>query len=144
MTFSGKKRQVSYGQFEDIMERLSQQIINSGKKFDMVYGIPRGGLPIAVHLSHRLGLTYYSDRNTELPPPNTETLLIVDDIVDEGTTMLWVKQTWTKASTASLFIKPHAVEGSLPDFYVYETIDWVVFPWEVFEDKPNRERYKEL
>ena len=134
-----KKRQVNYSQFGDLMERLVQQIIVSGFKFEMVYGVPRGGLPIAVHLSHRLGLLYYG-----WPPPNSETLLIVDDIVDEGTTMLKAKSVWTKAFTASLFIKPHAKEESLPDFHVYKTEDWVVFPWEVFEGKPNRDRYKDL
>lgn len=135
-----KKRQVNYRQFGDLMERLAQTIIMSGREFEFVYGNPRGGLPIAVHLSHRLGLKLRS----MMWPLNTKTLLVVDDIVDTGDSMITLKSLWDKASTASLFIKPHAKEGSLPDYYVYETMDWVVFPWEVFEDKPNRKIYEHL
>jgi hypoxanthine phosphoribosyltransferase len=137
-----QRRFVSYDQFGELMDRLVDKIKKSGKRFSSVYGIARGGLPIAVHLSHHLGIMFYSDR--ELPPLDMTSLLIVDDLTCDGTTMLRIKSQWKHASTAVLFHKPHAAEGSEPDFYVYMTEDWIDFPWEDPTTTPNRERYKKL
>ena len=49
------------------------------KKFTGVYGIPRGGLCLAVSLSHYLNIPLL-----ELPQDNC---LIVDDIYDSGKTL---------------------------------------------------------
>ena len=49
------------------------------KEFSGVYGIPRGGLCLAVALSHSLGLPITNE------PKNN--YLIVDDIYDTGSTL---------------------------------------------------------
>tara|TARA_Y100001968_G_scaffold330508_1_gene382584 strand:+ start:5247 stop:5642 length:396 start_codon:yes stop_codon:yes gene_type:complete len=90
-----------------------------GKKFTGVYGIPRGGLCLAVALSHSMNIPLLSELRNGC--------LIVDDVYETGktlnqvlkmhnaTTFVWVSKvtpTWWKA-----------VEIAKPD-------EWLVFPWE--------------
>lgn len=83
-----------------------------------VYGLPRGGLPLAVALSHRLGVPL-------LQAPAFGCLL-VDDVYETGRTLgpcqglpaltaVWISKaapTWWKAAE------------------VVSTSEWLVFPWE--------------
>jgi len=83
-----------------------------------VFGIPRGGLVVAVRLSHLLNLPL-----TFLPASSS---LITDDIADTGRTLL----PFSHMITATLYYNPRSkVE---PTFWVFrKTIGWIVFPWEV-------------
>ena len=64
------------------------------KKFEGVYGIPRGGLCLAVALSHSLGLPLLDK------PKNNS--LIVDDVYDTGCTLEKIKN--IKGSEAHVWI----------------------------------------
>lgn len=137
---------ISYTEYESIMEQMVQLIVESGVKFSAVHGLPRGGLPIAVHLSHymHLPMVINIQRFKEEYPDGT--LLVVDDIIDTGKTFERFLEIASihkfKYKTATLFYKPHSAHE--PDIYINETTDWIVFPWEVIEDKPNREAYEHL
>lgn len=66
------------------MNALIQYIINAKiKKFEGVYGFPRGGLCLAVALSHSLELPLLEE------PKNNS--LIIDDIYDTGYTLEKIK-----------------------------------------------------
>ena len=71
-------------------------------------------------------------------------VLIVDEIIDSGTSMIKVKNILQEINsnidfkTASIFYKPTA--SFKPDFYLRETKDWVDFFWEVDIVKEIRER----
>lgn len=92
-------------------------------QFDGVYGIPAGGLVLAVYLHYRLKLPLM------LAP--TENTLVVDDIVDTGFTM---SHYISKGNfTVALFCK----EGGRwkPSIWLREKTDkWICFPWEGEEE----------
>ena len=88
-------------------------------EFSGIYGVPRGGLCLAVALSHKLELNLISK-----PTKNS---LIVDDIYETGITLNNYKDI-EGAMFYVLFskIKPtwwNAVHTS-------EKKQWIVFPWE--------------
>lgn len=89
-----------------------------GKKFSGVYGPARGGLPLAVMLSHSLGIPL-------LMAP-AKGCFIVDDIADTGKTL--------ERYSGKFFIVTmyyHEQCSFIPDFWGYKkTDDWIVFPWE--------------
>lgn len=92
---------------------------------DGVYGIPAGGLVLAVYLHYRLKLPLM------LAP--TEKTLVVDDIVDSGHTM---SHYVSKGNiTASIFFKVGC--RFKPNIWLREkNKKWVLFPWE------NNEEYE--
>jgi len=101
---------------------LTDKIKKSKLKFDGIYGIPRGGLPIAVALSHTLGLPLLLH-----PTKNT---LVVDDISDRGYTL----QSYKNRKIACLYTSNWTV--TVPDFYVLKKehkTDWIIFPWENYK-----------
>lgn len=104
-----------------------------GIKIDLVAGIPRGGLILAVILSHKLDVPLvldpllYSDKR----------ILIVDDISDTGKTFLSLldkidpRERAYRPITATIHFKPSS--RFAPDIYYKETEDWIVYPWETPE-----------
>ena len=95
-----------------------------------VYGLPRGGLVLAVMLSHKLGVPMLIS-----PAPGC---LIVDDICDSGESLLhYVKNTsglpldMKAYRVATMYYKPNRLEIK-PDIYSKLKGDkWIVFPWEM-------------
>lgn len=111
---------LSWEDFGIMVDNLVKKIKKSRLKFDGVYGIPRGGLIIAVCLAHKLNipLLYVT------PSPDD---LVVDDISDTGKTLY----SYDYKKTACLFTTPWT--KTEPDFWVGEKLkkkDWIVFPWE--------------
>lgn len=105
-------------------ERQSNQIsLFSPVGFDGVYGIPAGGLVLAVYLHYRLKLPLL------LAP--TENSLIVDDIVDVGFTM---SHYISKGNfTAAIFCKKSGKWK--PNIWLREKEEkWIRFPWEGEEE----------
>ena len=117
--------------FQDCISHISEKC--KDKTFVGVYGIPRGGLCLAVALSHSLNIPLLKE------PANKS--LIVDDIYQTGFTLerirnlkdtethVWIskkKPTWWKA---------HKIKND---------DEWIVFPWEDLKyAKTEREVYFE-
>jgi len=84
-----------------------------------IHGVPRGGLVLAVALSHRLELPLLAQ-----PQPGC---LLVDDVYETGLTLAPYRQ--LEGSRVVVWISKaeplwwRAVE-------VVESSDWIVFPWE--------------
>lgn len=101
------------------------------KDFKNVYGVPRGGLGLAVKLSHLLGrpqilLKSEVDANT----------LVVDDICDNGDRIAELEDWWAKRGftpkIATIFYKEGVKRR--PDFFVRrKKVSWIWFPWETEE-----------
>ncbi len=70
---------LTWGDFDAAVNIMAGQIEKS--KMSVIYGVPRGGLPIAVALSHRSGLPV-----AETCPADLSDALIVDDVVETGKT----------------------------------------------------------
>jgi hypoxanthine phosphoribosyltransferase len=117
------------------MDKLVEMIKNSERfpNLKCIYGIPRGGWPIAVHLAHHLELELIESCSLDsLFRKIPSELLIVDDIADTGKTLK--KYDWF--ASATLYYKRRSVIK--PTFYVKETENWIVFPWERLDEVPNR------
>ncbi|MBI2446664.1 MAG: phosphoribosyltransferase [Parcubacteria group bacterium] len=104
-------------------QQPNQLSLLSPIKFDGIYGIPAGGLVLAVYLHYRLKLPLL------LAP--TKNSLVIDDIVDTGFTM---SHYISKGNfTLALFCK----EGGRlkPNIWLRKKYDkWVRFPWEGEEE----------
>jgi hypoxanthine phosphoribosyltransferase len=114
-----KKVIISWDKATKMIEKLAKQIKKSKTKFDGVYGIPRGGLPLAVMMSHQLNIPVllYPTKNT----------LVVDDISDNGFTLQRMKN----KKIATLYSTDWTI--TKPDWFVDKKLhkdDWLVFPWE--------------
>jgi uncharacterized protein len=140
----------NWNQMGDYTFLLAKKIIDSGKKFDRVVALAKGGwtwartivdfLQIPQLSSTRL--KSYSDINqcsrVQVLQPlsdsiDKERILIFDDVVDSGETIAKAKEYLTllgakKISTASLCYKTRS--KFTPDFYAFTTASWVIFPHE--------------
>lgn len=110
---------MNWGAFEVLAERLIKQL--EGRHYTGVYGFPRGGLVLAVKLSHRLKLPL-------LMAP-AEGCIVCDDISDSGETL----EKYTKSgkyTTATLLMRDGT--RAVPA-YIGERVTshgWIEFPWE--------------
>ena len=152
-----KLRYLSWGQYGELVTRLADEVDSSKERFDLVVGIARGGIPVAMVVSDRLGckvdfinVKSYTDVGHRDKPKILTTIieriagkrvLVVDDLVDGGQTMEMVtgylnaeKPSVTK--TAVLFTKPWST--FVPDFSLQTVDTWVVFPYERGEVRRSR------
>lgn len=104
--------------WDDIESYIDDFKDYSKKEYTGVYGIPRGGLVLAVMLSYRLGIPL-------LAAP-CEGCLVADDISDSGDTLLHYRQKGYDIITVCCKSNSK-VE---PNIYRMFTDKWVVFPWE--------------
>ena len=118
-----KKIYVTWNEYQQMIDILGSELKKCDEKFDGIYGIPRGGLPMAVSLSHilNLPLLLYPTKNT----------LVVDDISDTGKTLASHKN----KKIVTLFSTTWTI--TKPDFWTVfkENKDsWIIFQWE-YDDK---------
>ena len=154
-------RYLGWPEYGRLLERLADAVASGGSRFDLVIGIARGGLPVAMVVSDRLGtkvdfinVKSYDGIGTRTKPKILTTIseeirgtrvLIVDDIVDHGDTMETVKA-YVEAKgpkvtkTAALFTKPWSSEN--PDYSLGVVDSWIVFPYERGEVKRLRSQPK--
>ncbi|OGN00779.1 MAG: hypothetical protein A3G51_03560 [Candidatus Yanofskybacteria bacterium RIFCSPLOWO2_12_FULL_43_11b] len=112
----------SWKQFDEDCGKIARWAKN--KKFRNIYGIPRGGLILAVKLSHLLEIpVVLSERDIGVKT------LVVDDIVDEGNTLSrFLGSLNCKVMTVSLYLGPNPVVK--PDLFLRKKEGWILFPWE--------------
>ena len=88
-------------------------------KFSGIYGVPRGGLCLAVALSHKLKVNLISE-----PIRNS---LIVDDIYETGYTL----NTFKDIEGAMFFVLFSKIKPTWWNtVFKSEKNEWIVFPWE--------------
>ena len=88
-------------------------------KFSGIYGIPRGGLCLAVALSHKLKINLISE-----PKKNC---LIIDDVYETGTTLNPLKD----IEGAMFFVLFSKIKPTWWNaVFITEKSEWIVFPWE--------------
>jgi len=137
-----------YSEFRNDLKSLTETIDQS---FDTILGIARGGLSMAQLLGeyydirdvYAINTIGYDDskKNDSVEVFNipdlksASTVLIVDDIVDSGDTLMEVLETLNTKypnvtfRTASLFYKKTA--KITPTWYVKEPKGWIDFFWSV-------------
>ena len=135
-----------YDEFRDDLKALTSKI---DYKFDTIIAIARGGLSMAQLLGEYYNIRkvysvntigYDDDKkleNTEIfNIPNlqdSQNILIVDDIVDSGDTLVLTINKLQELypihtfKSASIFYKPTAIIK--PNFYIKEPKGWIEFFW---------------
>lgn len=147
-------RYLGWDEYGRLTERLAAKVASHGRKFDLVIGIARGGVPVAMVVADRLGarMDYINVKSydgiakrsrpkiltTITQEVGGERVLLVDDIVDEGETMETVTEFLLgkhpeEVTTAALFTKPWS--SMRPDISLGVVENWVVFPYERGEVK---------
>ena len=145
-------RYVSWPEYGNLAEALAEKVRSKGKHFDLVIGIARGGLPVAMVVSDHLGVKIdfinvksYSGIGQRGVPRILSTVtdeikgksvLLVDDLVDQGDTLETVEnyleqQDPRLLEAAVLFKKPWS--KAEPEYFLEVTDKWVVFPFELSE-----------
>lgn len=133
---------------------LAKMILKSGKKYDRVVALARGGWTWArtlvdylqidniasVHIKFYRGVGKTNEKPVILQSLSTsinkEKILLLDDVADSGKTLQLAREYLLKCGaknvdTATLFYKPRSVYK--PEYYSYTTTAWVIFPHEVRE-----------
>lgn len=122
-----EKLHVSWLEVETIIWELADLIKESKKKkFDYVYGIPRGGLVPAVMLSHALQVPLVIDT---VKATLATSIIFIDDVNDTGKTFTSQGSVVVRDINVALFEKPWSTFKI--DFHGRKTDKWVVFPWEL-------------
>ena len=110
-------RMLSWAEFNSCIQSMTKACTD--KHFPGVYGFPRGGLCLAVAMSHSLDIPFLE---TMMPG-----CLVVDDVYETGKTL---NQALEVPNTTPFVwyskVQPqwwNAIELSQPD-------EWLVFPWE--------------
>ncbi|MFN4133944.1 MAG: phosphoribosyltransferase [Candidatus Hadarchaeales archaeon] len=135
-------------------EEVKKMVVSLAKKIkndfdpDVIVGVVRGGLIPGVWISHLLGdkqfrtihVKYYLGSKRAEKPVLIEDIgkiegkvLVIDDVVDTGSSLSFVvsrlkKKGAKEVRTAALAYKPHSF--TKPDYFIFETDRWIVFPWE--------------
>ncbi len=99
--------------------------------FSGIYGVPRGGLCLAVALSHKLKVNLISE-----PIKNA---LIVDDVYETGNTL----NSFKDIEGAMFFVLFSKIEPKWwKTVFMCKKSEWIVFPWENSENfKSDRDEY---
>jgi hypoxanthine phosphoribosyltransferase len=124
---------------------IYKDIKESNKKYDYIIGIQRGGMIPAVHLSNALDIPYdtlvwshsrnQKDKNHSLLLDKSKSCLLVDDILDEGTTLNEIFGQYGVVDTAVLIYNNINKFKIVPTFFAWEIDrnkipEWFNFWWE--------------
>jgi len=142
---------VTWDELDRLVGVLAERL--TGRRFDVLLAITRGGMVPAGMLAYRLGLRdilvaaveYYDATGQPGPHPTFlqfpadpllrgRQVLIVDEVWDSGTTIHAVTERVLQAggipTTAVLHFKPgRSVVPGNPDVHAVETDAWVVYPF---------------
>jgi hypoxanthine phosphoribosyltransferase len=111
--------------FKQDVREIKNIIKKNNWKLKYVYGIPRGGVILAVFLSYQLKLKYI----TTLKNYPANKVLVVDDVSDSGRTLAKIPNI-KKYKTVTLFTKPGTIFS--PDIFI-DTVPrnvWIQYFWE--------------
>ena len=117
----------SWSEFDNSVDYIANRC--KKLKLSRIYGVPRGGLCLAVALSHKLNL-----KLIEKPLKNS---LIVDDVYETGITL----SNFKNIEGVNFFV---LVSKKKPIWWntvnLYHKKEWIVFPWENIENELNEEK----
>lgn len=147
---SQKNYQVSWDQFHRDARTLARRLMDLGP-FRGMAAVTRGGLVPAAIVARELNLrlidtfcvvSYGADNDlgqtkilkritAELAGDEGHGLLVIDDLVDTGTTARLIREQLPKAHIATLYAKPMGLP--LVDTFVMEVAQetWIDFPWDL-------------
>jgi len=142
---------LSWDDVQGLSEKVSDLVMDSGYKPDLMIAISRGGFDPARIMSDQLNIRklaslqiiYYTGLNTRrdkpevLFPLNAQVeglrVLVVDDVSDSGNSLIAVKKYVedrgaVEVRLATLHHKPWS--KFKPNYYAEEVSKWIIYPWE--------------
>lgn len=155
-------RYISWSEYGNLAEALAEKVRANGRHYDLTVGIARGGIPVAMVVSDHLDVKIdfvnvksYNDIGKRTAPRILSTLteaiagknvLLVDDLVDQGDTLEFMKRYLNDQKpglleTAVLFKKPWS--KAEPDYFLETVSEWIVFPFELGEVSRQRAAMEE-
>ena len=144
----------SWDQIYDMLIDLAKRVKDSGFKPDLIVGVCRGGWAPARVMSDLLenantasiriefylapGVTSRKPVISQaiMVPVKGVNVLVVDDVADTGESLKVAVEhldvCGAKAiRTATIYYKPQSIFK--PDFFIVQTEQWIIFPWERLE-----------
>ena len=107
----------TWSEFEKSVEYIADKC--KVLDFSGIYGVPRGGLCLAVALSHKLKINLITK-----PIKNS---LIVDDVYETGITL----KNFKNIEGAMFFVLFSKIKPTWWNtVFISEKNEWIVFPWE--------------
>lgn len=145
----------SWDQIYDMLMELAKRVKDSGFRPDLIVGVCRGGWAPARIMSDLLenantasiriefylapGVTARKPVISQgiMVPVKGANVLVVDDVSDTGESLKVAVEhldvCGAKAiKTATLYYKPQSIFK--PDFFIVQTEQWIIFPWERLEN----------
>lgn len=142
-------RQLSWSQFHRDCGVLAERIRQSGRKYDKLLCITRGGVFVGGLLAHMLAVRnittialqlYNFDQQgqvveqlsaPDMPLPGSR-ILVIDDLLDSGRTLAYIVDKWAEEYQLDIAVLYDKGGGDIrPDFISVRIPDeWVSFPWE--------------
>lgn len=108
---------LNWNDFDNAMDWLVERVRGCG----CVYGEPRGGLVLAVALSHRLGIPLVGKEPQE-------GMLWIDDIVDSGKTLVQAELKLPAGTTYAAWVE-RGHHNVIAPIHIQDD-RWILFPWE--------------
>jgi hypoxanthine phosphoribosyltransferase len=147
---------LSWDEFDEHCVSLADKLRATGKTFDMIIALQRGGCVTGVVLSHLLGISSFQAlgirttsneeiRSTRLTPViygesvleivRGKSILLLDDVCNTGLTLRTAESHVSKFGPLQITtgVTIWDGDGSQPchaDHFGFYTPGWVVFPWE--------------
>lgn len=139
-----EKMKVSWQEAADLSEKLAAALAPRRDEFRTIIAITRGGMVPAAIVARRLdikhvdtvGVSSYEDQMQgtvqviKSVAGNGEGCLVIDDLVDRGTTAQTIRQMLPKSVIAVLYAKPSGrpyADIAMQD--IAQNV-WIEFPWE--------------
>jgi hypoxanthine phosphoribosyltransferase len=137
-----------------LTEKLAAEILSSGQEFDRIIAVANGGLTMVRHLADRLNLKTISvlqissyqgvaehdpEPIIQQPMPldvQGEKLLIFEDIVDTGSTLLVMDQYLETIGVSEYWIATQVEKSKTvrnADYVGARMDEWLIFPYEIRE-----------
>lgn len=137
----------TWQEFDKDCRKLAEIIKKEKVEYTRIIAVTRGGLLVAGMMSHFLPkvpidtvcLSSYCgmiQKDMKIIKKDTcnEKVLICDDVVDTGGTAKVLKKMYPKSILAVIHYKSKISPDIRPDYFISDTSDWIVYPWEVGED----------
>ncbi len=137
---------LSWKQFEEDTDQLTQKLLALDQKWTAIVAIARGGLVPAAIVSNRLDIHWvdticmssYDDETFQQHhmevlkefKSESQNILVIDDLVDSGNTFKLVREMLPNAHFACVYAKPAGIPATDTYFREVAGDTWLVFPWE--------------
>lgn len=96
--------------------------VSPRKQYDGIYGIPKGGIALAIKLSEQLSIPLIELNDID----KVNMPLIVDDLVDSGAT----RKKFSDYDFACIHIKKNTPKDAYPTHFLHQKDEWIQYWWE--------------